>query len=96
MEQTKKKPNPRKQELQSQYSQLQQSYNLLAMKFGDAQLKIRYWNEQIDKLTKQIDDLGDEQILLQQALEKEPNEIEESAADSERLGKPSNQTQTSS
>lgn len=78
---SKKIPNPKKAEIEKAYQHLHNEYQILAAKYGDSLLKIRYWNEQKEMLEKQIDELGDRQKALEAEMQKEPGEVDAPSGD---------------
>ena len=53
-----------KEVIEKDRQELQQKYNSLCAKYGDCLISLRYWNEQKEKLEKDIDTLGDMQKRL--------------------------------
>jgi len=53
-----------KEVIEKDLQELQQKYNSLCAKYGDCLISLRYWNEQKEKLEKDIDTLGDMQKRL--------------------------------
>jgi outer membrane PBP1 activator LpoA protein len=52
-------------DLKTQEERLQAEYNRLCSLYGDALLKLRYWQEQKDLLEKQIDSLSTEKQKIE-------------------------------